>query len=547
MSLARGDVVAGMFEVERPLESAAGLEVYRARHLLSGKRATLKVVKRNIEWCAEVIERARTIEAVADGALSACIHQGPAGRGQWGFAFEWFSTEEPQKRLPKIAPVGSVARIGASVASALGALHEEGFAHGHVRAERIAMSGRDADIPKLLDFVLAPDRAFLTANARYLAPELIGGDAFSAEADVFALGVILWQLAAGRPISTSDTRLGVFLETLFDTPDSVECGDEAVASWIARMLAFQPEARPEARRVEKALRTWLDGGTVPVLAPPPLRAEIGAHVDGAVAVLVIRPPLGKDAAAAGLTDAWRRDVEAHGMDLRPLPEGTLIGRVRGNNAQAVALSAGLIAKATQECAFRASVVAGLLDDASAGAPDGHASTPGGRVSLLRYELADIARIANRTPPSVTRFTARLAAYIGDAFALKPSADSYLLTPDSLPKLKRGGTLELDTTSPGLGTSPKKRKTGELVLADARLRRGKGGTLVIEPGPETSNDPDRRATAKDTLVIEPEPDEIELPVCTVNIDDAVSEHPTLEIAVDEELRQLSRRDNPQLSG
>ncbi len=492
MSFSRGDVVAGAFEVERSLDSDVAMDFCRARQLLSGKRVALKVLRLSVGWCDAVIERAAKLEQITGDTFTACIFQGSAGRGRWCFAFEWAPSDQPENRLPRRATPDRTALIGASVADGLAALHEQGIVHGHVRPERVVMAGKESDTPKLLDFVVSPDRALITANARYVAPEIILGSPPSSAGDVYGLGVMLWELLSGRAFCASESRIGVFLTTLFDTPDRALSGDASLASWVTRMMAREPLERPEARQVEIALRTMFEGGSLPLLAAPSSRDQIAGRAEAALAVLVIRPPAGKDPKAVGLGDDWRRDVEGLGAQLTTLPEGTLLGQIRGHTPHAVATSVALVAAATQEHAFRASVVSGLI----------HAGGVDHDMAASRAELLDTAALATRTPAGVTRFTARLAEHVGTSVGLKPSGDSFLLVPRPASKPKRGGTLEIEVKAKT--GSGKKRKTGEIELGEQRAARGKGGTLVIEPGPERAEQEAEPKRGKGgTLVLEPE--------------------------------------------
>ncbi len=477
MAFSRGDVVAGSFEVERSLESDDAFDVCRARHLLTGKRIALKVVRRSVPWCDELVARAKGLEGVDEDSLVRCIHQGQAGRGRWYFAFEGVPDGDAETRLPRRASAATAARIGGSIARALSALHEEGFAHGHLRPERVSLAGKDGAL-KVLDFIVPPERALVTANARYVAPEIVAGGPPSPEADVYALGVILWELLSARALTASESRIGVLLGTLFDQPDPPFCDDAALASWITRMLAPEPMERPEANQIEAALGGFADGARPPVLAAPADRDELDGRTGRAAAVFVVRPPPGKSPEAIGIDAAWRRDVEAHGALLSSLPEGAIAGLIRGRTAHGVALSSALVAKTTQDHAFRASLVAGLLRDGSEQESRAHA----------RDEIATIAGVVSRTPAGVTRLTARLASHVGPSMGLRPSGEAFILaSPTAASRPKRSGTLEIETGATKQGAHGRKRKTGEIEI-DPPKPKGRGGTLVLEPEAEAKAKP-----------------------------------------------------------
>jgi hypothetical protein len=521
MGLSRGDVVAGAFEVERSLEADDTLEVCRGRHLMTGKHVTLKVLRVGVPWCDAAIERAQGIEEVLDDGLARCLHQGPAGRGRWFFAFEGVRSDDPDTKVPRRATPATTARLGMRVAGALAALHEHGFAHGHVRPDRISLARDGEGKAKLLDFVLPSERAWVTAAARYAAPEIVTGAAASAEGDIFALGVILWELLAGRALVATESRVGVLLHTLFDAPDPPFCDDPALASWVTRMFAAESIERPEANQVEAALRAYAEGTAIPTLEAPTPREALDGRKGASASIFVVRPPPGKTPEAIGLGDDWRRDVEGHGAQLSTLPEGAIVGLVRGRTAHAVTTSAVLIAKATQEHAFRASLVAGLLREGSRDEERARA----------RDELAAVASIVSLTPAGVTRLSSRLAEHASPSVALRPSGDAYILVSAPQPsRPRRGGTLEIETGAAKGGPSGRRRKTGEIDLGAPaeNPRRRKTGEIdlgapaenprrrrtgEIDVGAPAEN-PRRRKTGEidvgpprgrgGTLVIEPEP-------------------------------------------
>src|SRR5262249_45533627 len=109
----------------------------------------------------------------------------------------------------KPLPVPQVVEIGRQVASALAAAHEQGIVHRDIKPENLML--RPDGFVKVLDFGLArdfagqlaatlqPSAAGLPAGTlRYMSPEQLRDEAVTGASDVFSLGIVLYELAAGR-------------------------------------------------------------------------------------------------------------------------------------------------------------------------------------------------------------------------------------------------------------------------------------------------------------------------------------------------------------
>jgi serine/threonine protein kinase len=185
-----------------------------------------------------------------------------------------------------------VARMGASVAAALAAVHSQGVVHGELSADSVLLleEGKYTlwDLPLVLANRLTDRRkeeravAQLLKSAAYLSPERARGGEPSAEADVYGLGVVLC-VAAGMPLPAGLSTMALIHQV-------------ATGQWRASPPAELPTALSEA------IRALLD--VAPLGRPHPARA---AELLGSVAsalqsqapanagpALVSRPPLSSE-------------------------------------------------------------------------------------------------------------------------------------------------------------------------------------------------------------------------------------------------------------
>lgn len=164
--------------------------------------------------------------------------------------------------------------IGAQLADALALLHASGIHHHDLKPSNVLLTPQG--VPMLLDFNLSGDarRAALAGGTiPYMAPEKLSANDGSAaldfaRSDVFALGVILFELATGAhpfgpiPASADAEELSRLLLARMDgaVPDACRHNpgiDRSLGKLIARCLAFDAAERPEAGEVTRQLRRQL--------------------------------------------------------------------------------------------------------------------------------------------------------------------------------------------------------------------------------------------------------------------------------------------------
>jgi Tol biopolymer transport system component len=159
-------------------------------------------------------------------------------------------------------PLQQTLSYGLQLCEALAAAHECGLIHGDVKPDN-AMVRKDGYV-KLLDFGLTLNMAVdevnsssLSGTLRYLAPERWSGHPPSAAADVFALGVTLFELLTGRFPSEADTKFE-FFRTMIDTQSARTSVSRIrvpskLKSLLEDTLQANPASRPCAREVASRL------------------------------------------------------------------------------------------------------------------------------------------------------------------------------------------------------------------------------------------------------------------------------------------------------
>jgi serine/threonine protein kinase len=110
-----------------------------------------------------------------------------------------------------------------------------------------------------------------TANS--MAPEQVLGQAVTPATDVYGLGVLLYELATGRPPFMAQSSMGVALKHVDEAPPSPREVNPDLPAWleqiILRALAKDPVARfPDAAVMEAALAIGVTTGAMPIVSAP---------------------------------------------------------------------------------------------------------------------------------------------------------------------------------------------------------------------------------------------------------------------------------------
>ena len=206
-------------------------------------------------------------------------------QGRLFLAMELLEGEALAERLRRgPLSVAEMMPIGLGMLAALAALHARGVIHRDLKPSNVFLTPHGV---KLLDFGLArssdPDaRAFgtmaeltrtgiLLGTPRYMAPEQVAGDEVDPRSDLFAAGVIFFEMLAGRPAFGGRNMVEILHATLHEQPPALT-GSPAVAAVdrvIRHALAKHASQRPataEAMADELRAAQGTLGGDTPALA-----------------------------------------------------------------------------------------------------------------------------------------------------------------------------------------------------------------------------------------------------------------------------------------
>jgi eukaryotic-like serine/threonine-protein kinase len=235
---------------------------------------------------------------------------------------------------------GEALRVLAPAASGLGAAHAAGLVHRDVKPENLLL-GRDGTV-RVTDFGLARAAASATStfgadvlvgSPHYLSPEAVRGRPLDPRADVYALGVVLFECLTGRPPHEGESPFATAVQhTSRRVPPPSELVDDvapALDELVVAATAHDPDERPDdGADFAAALSRAVPGGPTPLDLAGSIRETlvVPADVDGPPA-----PPTGTTRAipsdgsttvvrGATAQTGWTAD-DPHGGDPRDEPDG----------------------------------------------------------------------------------------------------------------------------------------------------------------------------------------------------------------------------------
>jgi eukaryotic-like serine/threonine-protein kinase len=283
---------SGRYELTHLIARGGMAQVYRAMDRQLERPVALKVLFPELSVDRTFVERFRR-EAQAAANLS---HPNIVPVFDWGeddgsyFIVMEYVEGRPLSavlRDPEPIPLREIATIGAGVAAALAFAHRHGVVHRDVKPGNVLITP-DGDV-KVTDFGIA--RAMNTeesltqtgavmGTAAYFSPEQAEGKGVDSRSDIYSLGVVLYEMAVGRPPFTGDSPVAVASKHVRDMPVLPRVANPtvppALEAVIMKAMAKNPDDRyGSAEELRADLLRFADGRPVEA-GDPGLTSVMGA-------------------------------------------------------------------------------------------------------------------------------------------------------------------------------------------------------------------------------------------------------------------------------
>ena len=262
-----GTVVDNRYRIEKLIgEGGMGL-VYQVTHIAIGKKLAMKVLRGEMARDQEVVQRF-VQEAQSASSIG---HENIIGISDFGrlpddsvyFVMEFLDGESLTAVIARggSIPVTEAIHIIRQIASALGAAHARGIVHRDLKPDNIYLVKRGdgtSNFVKVLDFGIAKvggaaskltKAGMVFGTPHYMSPEQAAGQTVDHRTDIYALGVIMYEMFVGRVPFDADTFMGILTKHMFEPPTPISEASPAGARLGAleditmKALEKKPESR----------------------------------------------------------------------------------------------------------------------------------------------------------------------------------------------------------------------------------------------------------------------------------------------------------------
>jgi serine/threonine protein kinase len=273
--------LSGRYVVERPIGRGGMAQVYQGTDKVLGRTVAIKVLAEHYTRDEAFVRRFRR-EAQAAAKLNhpgvvSVFDTGSDGDVQY-IVMEYVEGRTLADVLAKEErlPPDKAADIAAQAADALAFAHAAGLVHRDVKPGNIMLTEEgsvkvmDFGIARALEAETITQTATVFGTASYLSPEQARGERVDHRSDIYSLGVVLYEMLAGRPPFAADSAVAIAYKHVSEPPPPLrEVAPEVPSRLDAVTLRAMAKDPAERYQNASAMATDLRGGedTVPAAAP----------------------------------------------------------------------------------------------------------------------------------------------------------------------------------------------------------------------------------------------------------------------------------------
>jgi eukaryotic-like serine/threonine-protein kinase len=257
-----GQTLGGRYTIEALLGQGGMSAVYRAQDRNLRRTVALKLIHSHLAGDEEFLRRFE-IEATGVAQLRhpniVQVFDFNHDQDVYFMIMEYLPGESLHARLKKLnaagerMPVTEAARLLASITDAVAYAHDQGTIHRDIKPANVMLlpNGQpvltDFGIAKIVGAQQQTATGAVLGTPTYMSPEQVRGERLDGRADIYSLGVMLYEMAAGRPPFESDSAMGIMLkhinEPVPDIRQMVAGVPNSLKEVLDKALSKQPETR----------------------------------------------------------------------------------------------------------------------------------------------------------------------------------------------------------------------------------------------------------------------------------------------------------------
>lgn len=264
-----GQLIDGRYQVDAVLGVGSMGIVYGARHVAVGKLVAIKALRAHLVCDAAAVQRfnaeATAATSIGNQHIVETFDFGRLPDGTAYLVMEYLEGRSLAELIEGWAPLPleRIAHIGVQIAEALDAAHRAGIVHRDLKPDNVFLCKRegDSDFVKILDFGIAKfgvSQARLTQAGAvfgtpvYMSPEQALGKATDGRTDVYALGVMLYEMASGGVPFQADNALTVLALHLTEQPEPLSARQPDISPELETIVHKCLQKDPDARYASMA-------------------------------------------------------------------------------------------------------------------------------------------------------------------------------------------------------------------------------------------------------------------------------------------------------
>ncbi len=279
-----GTKILEQFRLDRIIGAGGMGIVYEGWNEALSRRVAVKILHRDLVTNKDIVTRfhreAQIASQLDHPGIVRVILFGQLADGNLYLVLEFLEGPTLAEALEKDGSfsLDRAVRTMGQVADAIGYAHQKGIIHRDLKPENVVLTTREGEeIPKVLDFGIAKflvgAASFVTQSglifgtARYISPEGAAGEKVDQRSDVYSLGIMTYELLAGRAPFEADEPVQLLVKHMHEVPAPLRKWGPAtgvpqvVEDVVMRALAKNADARQEnatvfARALREALAEW---------------------------------------------------------------------------------------------------------------------------------------------------------------------------------------------------------------------------------------------------------------------------------------------------